>query len=576
MSNIQYTISGTCSGYESFLRHSKNIEKEKINLIDNRGYDKSSTKSKTCYSISIQEEYYIFSKIQIIRDGLRSQSIGFVKFNLIIPIGFKLSTNIISVLDDGLGYYTDEFVDKNFVLIDENKKSDFEDKIEKLLSEINLKQTSRYNWKNGSLNPAFIYFNNNDLPLYLAYEHIFQNEYEKYHEVYFINENDTGEDSILKALKHEVNANLTDVVNIKNPSYTITTNQINNEITCDRSPSSEKVKLGDNVDLNFSRKHHKPIRINGTWKNLLDGHSTIIKKSTITPYTIEIILPDLETITKEILNDIPITINLEGEKEKSYTQFHIIGIVLFIGLFLFGVRQFWPFGEAIEDPTSSTDSGYPKETTPKNTDTEIREYLKGDELIHDTLQGYSTSTSTLKDSLDELIKFRDAIDGDNRNEIENAYKIKGLSKTQNSILELILEKYSSEKFDQYKEIKNRNLILLKNFEDTLKTHIDNLQVSTIEKGSDIINKVDEKNNNVLNGKSSKGNESKGVKYSEIEFLGIIKENSTPTDGKMTKKMQSLFKNYNKLESQKKNNISGQDFNDLKSLEREIEIAAIKK
>ena len=305
MNYIKYLYSGTCDGY-SEIRSSKYLDKKVIKLIDNRGV-KPQAKGKTCYSISIQNGYYVFGKIQIIRDGKRSQSIGFVKFNLIIPVGIKLNTNIISLLDEGLGYYTDDFVDGNFILNDDNKQnSNFEEKIEELIANVQIQNVAKYNWSVGQSKPAYIFVNKSNLISYFEYDKIFQPDYSKYHEIYFIEDSDHGEDSILQALKHEENAELTNIVSLEklsNPLYNIKFIKKDEKIKCRGLGNGQEVRINDRINLNFSKANYETDHrgeFNGYLNELLNKYPTIFRKSTSQPLTIEIYEPHFKPEVKEI------------------------------------------------------------------------------------------------------------------------------------------------------------------------------------------------------------------------------------------------------------------------------------
>lgn len=649
MSTIQYTITGSCDGYHDFLRHSKNIEKEKTNFIDNRGGDNSSSNGKTCYSLSIQKENYIFSKIQIIRDGLRSQSIGFVRFNLIIPTGFSISDThyLKGVLDNGLVLYTKQFVDENFVLIDENKKNEFDQQIEELIATIKLEKDQNYNWEVGKLNPAYIYYNKLELSLYFVYQSLFQNKYKKYHEVYFIDENDQGEDIILKALKHEAEANLTGAVTItklQNPKYALKINNTDEEVRPKIVPLSAEVKLEDSVDIEFSKANYvttnskeKTKIIKGTWSDLLREHKNIVKKSNTDTYTIEITPPKFIAEIKEVelkfkekggnqiqANELtikveskdktnsqvrfqngkiefsgnqinkPITIEIKSktyktkignisyrstpititlEKKKTYSLFPIVGIGLFIGLLLVSTYWFWPFGQEPIEPIPGTQGTGEEivELPANNTDQEIRDYLNDTELLLHKLEKFkfNTSNADLIKKLDKFITFREAIDGNDQEAIKDAHiNIIGLSVYQNEILKII-KNYSTVKFEKFTEIKDRNLIPLKNFKETLNKHLSNVPVISEEEEIDNNHDNIEETSDESNIEPSSSDDEETLKYTEEDFISIILDRAIPDNEKMSQEMKTIFEDYNSLTSRNKAVVVQTEINDLDRLRTEI-------
>lgn len=620
MPNIQYTISGTCAGYKSFLRHSKNIEKEKINIIDNRGYDKASTKGKSCYSISIQEDYYIFSKIQIIRDGLRSQSIGFVKLNLIIPINIKVDTNIIQVLDEGLRLYIDEFTDDNQVLIDEGKNHNYDNEIEKIVSEIPIKDKQNYRWKTGILKPGFVYVRMEDLYIYFVYEHIFQNEYKKNHEIYFIDENDKGEDCILNALKNDSNSNLTDLIkisNFANPKYSIRLSSIEKGINYTGPTTGEQVNSDENIEIVFYKENYETEKgksnLRGSLKDLMKEHPQILKKSETEPHTIEIIQPKFKPIEKEIklridnqsdeindLEEIGLIANISGKKErliingnkvklkgndfgkdinleinnsdyklitKSIKQNKFVKnqyepikielikkgkgqsskikiITMSIGIIILGYSLYYIFPSFENNEVIIQTDMTTKKKPNQISENSISNYLNGSELLMDTLKKYKdfTKSDSLKEKINKTISFRKAIDGNDRNKIQYAFdSIKGLNTFQNKILKDILDKFPSSRFKEYEAIDNRKFIYLSNFQDTLQKY------ALIEEV-----KIPVENKKEQTKKSKASNTQ--PKYSEEEFLNIIKNKGNCIQEKLTLKMKKTYDQFEDLDNEKKSTI----------------------
>lgn len=304
MQKLGYIISGTCGGFQNdFIRYSSWLDIDKITLVDLRNNDDKDTKGKQCYAISLQCENNVISKIEIIKDGYRSKSTGFVSFNLIIPSGFYIDEeSIVSILDEGLGIYTDEFVKDN-VLEDERHVSNFDKEIEQLLSKVNLKPRVTFKWLKGIKDAGFLFIPSNKISEYFKYENIFQEEYKGYREIYLIDPSERKENpsSILNALKHDPNADLTNKIDLDNPYYTITT-KIAESITLKGINNGLKVKLKDKVVFGFSKNFHNTEAPNysGSWKELLDCYPNVISKSHEIPNTIVIKSPRFEPELKKI------------------------------------------------------------------------------------------------------------------------------------------------------------------------------------------------------------------------------------------------------------------------------------
>ena len=323
MSKIQYIINGTFGGYKSYLHYSEKIEIEKFNFIDLRNDEIG--KGKSCYSLSFQNECYIISKIQIILDGKGDSRYGFIKFNLIIPIEIKLISDIINLLDECLLFYTNEAMNNNFVLIDKVQNTSFKSKIEQKINEIEIENKNGYKWSSGMLKPAYIFINKDQIHSFLEYEKIFQIEYRKYHEIYFIEENDKGEEGILNALKHEPEADLTDKVyleKLSNPTYTIKHIESDPKITCSGINNGQEVKLNDFIELVFNKKNFEAQdkgSYSGKLSDLLNKNPSIFKKSIDSHNTIEI----HEPIFKPLQHEVTLSILDENGKRISFQDLDV-------------------------------------------------------------------------------------------------------------------------------------------------------------------------------------------------------------------------------------------------------------
>lgn len=306
MQKLGYIISGTCGGFnEDFIRYSNGVEKDKISLADIRNNDDKNTKGKQCYAVSLQSAYNVISKIEIIKDGFRSKSTGFVSFNLIIPSGFYIDEeSIISILDEGLGIYTDEFVKDN-VLEDERLASNFDKEIEQLLSKVNLIPRENYKWEIGKKNAAYLFVPSDKISEYFKYENIFQEDYKDFREIYFIDPSEKGNPStILNALKHDPNGDLTGLIgDLDNPDYSIVL-EIEEGTTFNDNDITEevKIKLNDNTSFKFIKNYYKTEKPNysGKWKELLEKYPNVVFKSQELPNTIVIKSPEFEPEVKEI------------------------------------------------------------------------------------------------------------------------------------------------------------------------------------------------------------------------------------------------------------------------------------
>ena len=646
MQKLGYIISGTCGGFQNdFIRCSSWIQRDKITLVDIRNNDDKNTKGKQCYALSLQGEFNIISKIEIIKDGFRSKSTGFISFNLIIPSGLYIDEDsIFSILDEGLGFYTDEFVQDN-VLEDEKNSSEFDTKIEHLLSSINPTTKATYKWKKGTQDAAYIYIPKDKISEYFKYENIFQEDYKDYREIYFIDPSEKDNpSSILNALKHEPNADITTKINLDNPDYTIAL-EIEEGITFHGIQEGTKIKLNDKAGFGFSKKHYKTNKPNysGSWKELLDKYSEVVYLSKEYPNTIVIkspkFQPEIKKITIKFNNDdngklignnevsysiisnekskriddnlitfIGDEISLiweikvnKNEKYKASSTYQIRpefeksisirvepvsppfdwrpilnGLVIFLLVGGIGFLGYWGFSSMFNTKAGNKETK--KTTVTKESNSEIEKiefYLSGNELIADTLKSFvnklGTSDSLLLYKTKNYLKFRNAIDGNDRNKIQFTYDSLRLDRDHNGLLIKILDSID---FKDYKAIENRKSMFLSD----LIVKVDS--IIEIKRSPKVSNNS---NKNVSNVNSAGNqNDSKVIKedkpkptakYTDKEFIQAFSKNNVNDTTKLTDHQQEVHRDYKQLDDQQKKDLEHlgdpKDLNDMSRKIKEI-------
>jgi hypothetical protein len=168
-----------------------------------------------------------------------------------------------------------------------------------------------------------------------------------------------------------------------------------------------------------------------------------------------------------------LSIELEKRKTINWSVYiYGIGSVLLLSALVFLGIKFWPYKEQTGITKQSNNEIKQNPVNPPNIDSVITVYLSGNELFHNMLSLYRDQVvdSAIMKKLDDAIKYRKAIDGDDRNEIQRVHDSLDLKNipNANNILKYVLNTFKSNNFHLYKQIPNRDNIPISAFLDTLR------------------------------------------------------------------------------------------------------------
>lgn len=258
---MEIVIHGTKGGYHTFT-------KEKISLSDARpDSNKITAIGSVAYSISFKNNDIVYSKYRIIRDVQGDKRTGNIAFSIILKNSTKINGSIVKeILDDIHNQYIKNYIpkeDNNLVKVIENW--DF-------LEEIKNKYRVEFPSNTASIDidipsatndPAYIYYS--EIPIDNFFENPIQREYFKYKQIFFIESKFKGEDNNpLNALRHEINADLTKIVDPSSKNYYIkefdktSKDGIKIDIWINGFPYSKgnTVNSNDTIRINYSKNKY--------------------------------------------------------------------------------------------------------------------------------------------------------------------------------------------------------------------------------------------------------------------------------------------------------------------------------
>jgi len=218
---MELLIHGTKQGYKSNFRPNAKPSFALGDIDILNGVNDENPLGNSVYSLAFVNGGCVFTKYIIIRDTLRYYSIGYIAFSLFLPSNKELllkGADVKSLLDKLSRSYTDEFVRDNNInrgertLIQEDWS--FVDEILKEFTE-GVKNVKVEEIISGTINPAFHYYQSNN-ELIELFDKPYQEEYNDYKQILFVDSNLKGEKDPLKVLKHsgvELNPDL------KNETY---------------------------------------------------------------------------------------------------------------------------------------------------------------------------------------------------------------------------------------------------------------------------------------------------------------------------------------------------------------------
>jgi hypothetical protein len=232
---------------------------------------------RSAYSIAFATNGYIFTKYLIIRDSLRSDATGFIAFSLFLSFNKELQNkgaDVKSILDELSKHYVDNYIRNNSI---NNGETDIiqEDwsfvakilvgKKEQSNSQINIETLS------GSKEASIIYYED-DFKLQEYFSKPFQEEYNDYKQIYFLNgELRNRSSDLLNALRNsgvELNVDLKNeyfYLNNYDPSRGLTINA--NIKHCSNSTKSYVIRAKEILNIKYVKEYFRPIEEAGTLFN---------------------------------------------------------------------------------------------------------------------------------------------------------------------------------------------------------------------------------------------------------------------------------------------------------------------
>ena len=632
MSKVGVVIKGTKRGFDLIYASKEVHDTDKSAIIYDLRKDSISENviGQQCYGISFSPNGKVCTIYRIMYDGLRSMAVGFIGISLFIPyeVGIDGKTGIYLLNNLLLGYLKYAEKDK---LGAKNEDWEF---IENLLdaNQQNYKYVGKKNssWISGTKDAAYIYYNEVDLEMY--FDKMFQSQYKNYKQIVLIEKNLKNKTNILEAIKHS--DDLTDLINFKNPSYSLIVNPIQGvEVRVQGDggniQNDAKIKKDQSIKIDFIKQYHDSISIAGNYQELLTKHpgiltidenskiiiinppqfltqsktvkvnisddSNILVKESIISLQLKnenkgkvkhndefkeftfygqeiyenwILIVDAgeqyEKLEKQIYpNSLPNSIDIKILKKKRlfpeskkapkhwWKENKIIFLVgcfvflVFVGIIVFVYQLVIP-----NSILTSTGSSEPSKTnnidpTSKEQIDNINNYVDGMDLNLDSLNSFNkyldglsptASINITKSKIINGIQIREAINRNDKNNIELAYKIIGLPKEQNELLKLIC----SNNFTPFYSIQNRNELSLSAIklkldsiiltQETTKKEKENVKFNTrqLQQTKDTLTYKDQEN------------------YSSDDFWLKVKKIKSKADlnsfdvTKMNKTQQSLF------------------------------------
>jgi hypothetical protein len=226
---------------------------------------------KSLYSIAFNGSGCIFTKYIIGYDTLRSY-LGNIGISVFLPSNEKMSgADIKALLDELINIYTTNYC-PDFKINNQKQEdwllfssyaSNFDSKVKTISSD--------ENFHYGNKDAAYIFYNNTDeIEKYL--ESPYQEEYKEYKQILFV---DNQSQILLEVIKHDQNANLTQIVDLKNPKYKLIYRQvaegglkIDVKVNGSTRHSKSKVKRKDILTISWEKPYHKKIERIGKWEEI--------------------------------------------------------------------------------------------------------------------------------------------------------------------------------------------------------------------------------------------------------------------------------------------------------------------
>jgi hypothetical protein len=266
---------------------------------------------QSAYSIAFENGGCVFTKYKIIRDMQRSMATGNIAVSLFVEADKKLD-----------GVYIKELLDKIMLLCCPEKKIvDFipQNEINNVLNTYQtlLKLAADIEYFTSQKGESAYLYYNSDGNLLQYFDNFDQSAFAKYKQVYLIDTSlDKKPESPLNALRHDVNANLTNDSRIDiSPKYTLfkytQLEKLKVDIKIDGYSLTKNYIRSKNVlMLDYHQDYRKPQHFSGTWNELKNKDCIEVDDTNKTVTIKPIVLQDDKksvtiTVTDSSNNQIP-------------------------------------------------------------------------------------------------------------------------------------------------------------------------------------------------------------------------------------------------------------------------------
>lgn len=256
---MKIVIHGTKGGYHTFT-------KDEISFSDAAADSNNiAAIGRVAYSVRFNNNDIVFSKYRIIRDVQGDKRTGNIAFSLILKQGTVINGLLVKgILDRVHDEYIAKYIDKNNL---ENVKEVWSF-LDVIISEYEGKfpvksNSNEVNIPSAVSDPAYIYYAEDDILKY--FENPIQRQYFKYKQVFFVELKYKSEDNNpLNALRHDVNADLTEEIQFDNSQYTISFKQqekdgIRIEVRVNESlvTNGTIINDDDNIVVTWSKQYYE-------------------------------------------------------------------------------------------------------------------------------------------------------------------------------------------------------------------------------------------------------------------------------------------------------------------------------
>jgi hypothetical protein len=224
------------------------------------------------YTIAFTNGGCIYTKHIIVHDIKRSD-LGNIGFSVFIPSINQLSgIHVISLLDELMNTYCRAYC-PDYCLGDKIEDWSIFEAIKTKYEQYLIPNDTISNYQQGIADPAYIYYTNN-VELCKFFDAPYQEEYTEFKQVFFVEKKlQDKPENPLEALRHEPNANLTNVVDLENPEYTLIYKNpvrggIKIEVKVNNNVRQGTIKKNEVLEITWSKEHFGEMNKSGKWDKI--------------------------------------------------------------------------------------------------------------------------------------------------------------------------------------------------------------------------------------------------------------------------------------------------------------------